>query len=586
MNSEKLKATSAIVGIVVLMSALFSPAIFGGKILAPLDITSSALQPWAGQDAVSKPYNHFPSDAVTQYLPYRMFAAESFEQDGYIGWNPYEMGGYNLAANTMALPASWTIQLHRFLNYSDAWNYGIIFEFLIAAFGMLVFLRSRNLPWLPCVIGTIAFALNAQFIVWIYHRWALSSFCWMPWVLWAYSDGFSSKSFTPKNFLLPVFLSLAFLGASLQHLAFIVLACVSIAASSFDFKQPLNSKKLITTWAAVGLLCMTICAFSLLPQIIAYFTNLSIGHTRGGLGYHQGYSQIPLHILLIPARIWPWLAGDPQSMDGWKLLKNDFMYLNYIGTIPMLLGFIGLFWKGTPKPAKWLIAVGILTPLTPLVGPLYHRVELLFILGASWMCAEMLVKIPTSTSARVIQKWWLLGVTALGLLLVVGACLPDSVTSQIDQRVVDIAVQKSDGSQFGDDKEWIKSRALEWTSHFSIAHPRTAWVYGLLLLGSAGFTLLTKQNHKFQSAGKIMILCATTLELGTLFKTWTTYSDRDQLNPANEQIEKIREIADSNRVIHTIPNTGYADLFAAPNLLAAQSIYSIDATKAYSIDPF
>ena len=622
MRSENLKGTCAIIGIVLLISALFFPAIFEGKILAPLDITTSQIQPWAGQDNHSKPHNHSPTDAVSQYIPYRIFAEKSFKEDGYIGWNPYEMGGYSLAANTMALPGSWPMQLHRFLPFKDAWNLGIIGEFIIAGAGMLIFLRGRKLPWLPCLIGTVAFILNAQFIIWIYHRWALGAFCWLPWVLWAFGNGFATKPIQRRTLLLPIFLALAILGGSLQHIVFVFLACGCIAAGNFNFRRPLSNSPSLMGWSVAMILALGIAAFSLVPQISGYLSNIAIGHVRGGIGYDDGLSQIFLHILLIPARIWPWLAGDPQTMNGWRLLKSDFMELNYLGTIPMLLGFAGLFVRSMPRPAKWLIAVGILIPLTPLVGPLYHRVELLFILGAAWMTAEMLHHLqsrssiqnpkskiqnsnlsPSSPVSSIIpsraffnwQRFLITAVASIGVALLIGTSIPSGTRSKLESQVVAKVLAKSTDSQFGADKIWIASRAREWTARFSLTHPRTAWVYGLLVLGSTGLvlsssfknpksTIINHNSPSFLSAshttGQLMILAATSLELATLFHTWTTFSDPADLLPKNPAIESVRSLAGQHRVLQSAPDAGFAAMFATPNLLAAQSIPSIDGYES------
>lgn len=575
---------------IAMVTAAFFPALFGGKILAPLDITKTLLPPWSADAFGPKPHNHFPSDAVTQYLPYRIFAEKSLREDGYIGWNPYEMGGYSLAANTMALPGSWPMQLHRFLPFKDAWNLGIIGEFIIAGSGMLVFLRGRKLPWLLCLIGTVAFMLNAQFIIWIYHRWALGSFCWLPWILWAFGNGFATNPIQRRTLLLPAFLALALLGGSLQHLVFVILACGCIAAGNFDFRRPLSNSPSLIGWSAAMILALGIAAFSLVPQISGYLSNIAIGHTRGGIGYKNGISQILSHIALIPARIWPWLAGDPQSIDGWKLLKSDFMSLNYIGTIPMLLGVISLFLKDIPKAAKWLIAVGLLTPLTPLVGPLYHRVELLFILGGAWATAEILARLPTLSSTIRWPRWLIGAVGALGTLLLVGTCIPSSIRTPLENQIVTKALAKSADSQSGADQKWIENRARNWTARFSILHPRTAWVYGLLVLGTAGLVLSSSSPFKnqkkhpllppSQTAGHLLILAATTLELATLFHTWTTFSDPADLQPKNAAVETVRSLAGPHRVLQAAPDAGFAAMFATPNLLAAQYIPSIDGYES------
>ncbi len=632
MPVPKPRSIAATLALISVMAVLFAPALFHGRILAPLDITTTLLPPWGVPNGTEKPHNQSPSDAVTQYLPYRMFAEESLREDGYIGWNPYEMGGYSLAGNTMALPGSWPMQLHRWLPFKEAWNLGIIVEFLIAGIGMLAFLRGRNIPWLPCLVGSVAYMLNAQFIIWIYHRWALGSFCWMPWVLWSFGDGFSIRPAPRRLFLLPGFLALAMLGGSLQHVAFIVIACGCLAAARFNFRRPLANAPSLLGWTAALLLSLGIAAFSLVPQIQGYLANIAIGHVRGGIGYENGISQVFFHALLIPARVWPWLAGDPQSMDAFRLLKSGYMSLNYLGTIPMLLGFAGLFVRSMPRAAKWLITAGLVIPLTPLVGPLYHRVELLFILGAAWMTAEMLGHLaqthptkepatnnqnpsadhqpsPTpplsrltflvapltslvarlkSLTSKYHPRLLIASVAAIGIALLAGSLLPSNLRGKLEETVVSKALARSADSQFGADKPWIASRATEWTRRFSLTHPRTAWVYGLLVLGTTGLVISSKITNPQSSivnrqsifSGHLLILASTTIELATVFQTWTTFSDPAKLRPQSGAIETIRSLAGSHRVLQTAEDAEFARMFATPNLLAAQRIASIDGYES------
>ena len=577
---RKLPTIAASLAIIAMATAAFFPALFGGKILAPLDITKTLLAPWSESASGAKPHNHNPSDAVTQYLPYRIFAEKSLKEDGYIGWNPYEMGGYSLAGNTMALPGSWTTQLHRFLPFKDAWNLGIFVEFLIAGCGMWVFLRSRNLPVLPCMIGAVAYMANSQFIIWIYHRWALGSFCWMPWVLWSAAAGLRWKNPSLRQLMLPGFLALALLGGSLQHMAFVALACGCIFAGGIPRLKFVHKEwPTAATWAIAFVLACAMVAFTLAPQISAYLANIATGQTRGGIGYPKGISQVFFNAFLIPVQIWPWLMGDPQTIDGFKLLKSGFMDFAYLGTIPMLLAFVGLFRKSMPRQAKWLIIVGILIPLTPLVGPLYHRVQLLFILGAAWMTAEMLVQLPMIAPRRFVRSVSL-AVISVGAALFVGACLPAKVKNAIDHQVVTKSLAASAASQFGADKAWIEQRARDWTARFSIANPRTAWIYGLLLVGTAGLTLSSKKNPVALKWGNVAILGATSLELFTLFQTWTTFSDPRELLPKHPAIEMLRTAAGTHRVLQTSPDVGFADIFATPNLLSAYSIPSVDAYES------
>jgi hypothetical protein len=576
----QLPALAAVLVLLACLAVMFRPAVFEGKLLAPTDITRTLLAPWDENAGGAKPHNHNPTDAVTQYLPYRIFAEESLRKDGYIGWNPYEMGGYSLAANTMALPGTWTMQLHRFLPFVQAWNWGIIAEFLIAGSGMLVFLRGRKLPWLASCLGAIAFMANSQFIVWIYHRWALGSFCWMPWVLWAVGDGFETKGLTPRQMTLPVFLTLALLGGSLQHIAFVVLACGCIAAGGLSTWKPTASTiRPVLVWGFALGLALLASAFTWLPQIQGYLANNGMGYVRGQIGYAEGPSQPAFNLVSLFAQIWPWLVGDPQSVDGWKLLKASFMDLAYLGTIPMVLAFVGVFDKAMPRAAKWLVVAGLLIPLTPLVGPLYHRVQLLFLLGGAWMAAEMIARFATHPP-RKLAKVCSVAVLALGGVLLIGTCLPGKVRSRIEDVVVKKCVAASAGSQFGADSAWIERRAKTWTDRFAIHQPRTAWVYGLLVLGTAGLVLTANSRPDRRRWGQVAILTATSLELFTLFQTWTTFSPPEDLRPPHPAIDRVREIAGENRVAQCSEKLPFADVFATPNLLSAYGIPTADAYES------
>jgi len=106
------------IGLLVAVVLLgFSPWWLGGRVLAPLDVLNEMVLPWREDTVSPQVHNHFASDSVTQYLPYRMFAEASYRQDGFVGWNPLIGGGRPQVSNTMALYFDWTMQLHRWLDF-------------------------------------------------------------------------------------------------------------------------------------------------------------------------------------------------------------------------------------------------------------------------------------------------------------------------------------------------------------------------------------------------------------------------------------------------------------------------------------
>jgi hypothetical protein len=374
--------------IIVLVVLWFSPAWIEGQVLAPFDIVTEMLLPWRGDKTMPQVHNHFTSDAVTQYIPYRMFAARSFLEDGYVGWNPLIFGGVAQYANTMGLYFDWTMQLHRFLRFWTAWHLGLITQFLLAGFGMIFLLKSRGCsPHLAC-FGSVAYMGNWQFVALVYHRWALGSFCWMPWVLWAmYGWRDRSRFYGP---LVPIFIALAYLGGTLQYVAYVVIAIVCVWAGwLWEQHGQINLFKSITgSFFLWGSLSVGLASFMFEPTISAYIQNLHAGHIRGSLGYPEGLFQPFLNLMSYPFSVYPFILGSPQSLDLWKLLKSNLFNVGFFGTLPVLLAVLALFNTNVSKPAKVLIITGLVIPLTPLVGPLYHRVNLLWILGGSWAAAE------------------------------------------------------------------------------------------------------------------------------------------------------------------------------------------------------
>jgi hypothetical protein len=221
----------------------------------------------------------------------------------------------------------------------------------------------------------------------------------------------------------------------------------------------------------------------------------------------------------------------------------------------------------------------LLIPLTPLVGPLYHRVQLLFLLGGAWMAAEMIVRFATHPP-RKLAKVCSIAVLALGGALVIGSCLPGKVRSRIEEVVVKKCVAASADSQFGGDSEWIARRAKAWTDRFAIHHPRTAWVYSLLVLGTAGLALSANPRADRKRWGQVLIVTATSLELFTLFHTWTTFSPPEDLRPAHPAIDRVREIAGVHRVAQCSEDVPFADIFATPNVLSSYGIPTSDAYES------
>lgn len=520
--------------LVVLCLAMFSPWIVSGKVLAPFDIVQEILLPWRADIQVPDVKNHFVSDAVTQYLPYRLFAEQSFREDGYIGWNPMIFGGTPQYANTMGLYFDWTIQLHRFLSFWNAWHGGLILQFILAGTGMFLFLRSCGISSPIALIGALAYMTNWQFTAWVYHRWALGSFCWFPWILFSMSPwisrSYKANKKNSRDFLrfamVPLFLTLAFLGGSLQYSAYIVIGvgCLFLGHwidksrnESFKVRDFLRSFSTFLIW---GLLAVGLAGAMFDATIRAFFENNATGHVRGGLGYAFGAGQPLWNALSYPFYLFPFLLGSPQSLDGWKVFHSDLFNIGFFGTIPMLLALLAFFHKGVPTGAKILMLAGLLIPLTPLVGPLYHRINLLWILGGSWAACAFLQGLSQVELLSISRKFIRLCVFVLGFWLVCAAFLSSIFPHALNLLTAEV-LGISQLSQFGYFKEWLSiraDRAIEW---FLPSNPIQLFSFLFALLAAWGLRWLTRSRGALPLVAGLAVFLQTTL----FWWVWTTWSD-------------------------------------------------------------
>jgi hypothetical protein len=545
----------------VLVLAWFAPWWAGGKVLAPFDIVTDLMAPWRGQELAPQVQNHFVSDAVTQYLPYALTLDRSLAADGYAGWNPMLFGGTAQYANTMTVGFDVSRFLYRVMDFWAAWHMGRMLQFLVAGFGMLIFLRSRGCGQGVATLGAVAYMGNWQFVAWIYHHWALASFCWVPWLLWAL---FSAKEKSGRyGTAAAVFLALALLGATLQHAAFILLAYGCVWAGWMWEDRGNRSSLWRTTlgMGVVGLLGAGLVAYMLEPTIHSFLENSRSGHERGGIKYHYGLLQPLFNLVAIPFYAFPFVLGSVQTVDLWKLLKTSLFEPGFFGTVPVVLALVAAFSRRVPMGARLLMVVGLALPLTPLVGLLYHRVNLLWILGGCWAGAVWLSGCAPEARQRLAKVLTLILGAVATLWLVASAVLwvwRDAVEEWLRAKAIATAGE----AQFGVAVDWVAERAVALPAYVSI------WsVVQLLALGGAALSIWgLSQVGSPVAWRRLAAATGVAIQLSVFWWQWATWSAPD-LPYEKDAVAQIfrEEVGDRGRLAMTQIKLG-ENLFG-PNTL-------------------
>jgi len=564
----------------------------GGRLFAPMDILHEMLPPWNHGIEVPDVHNHFVSDAVTQYIPYHMLAARSLKEDGYIGWNPYGGTGSEFHANTMALPGDWSLQLYRWFDFWTAWHLGLMGQLILAGCGMLVFLRYRGCrPW-AALVGAIVFAGNGQFVTWFFHRWALACFCWVPWVLWALFEATrrsqSADVETPSlsmrrtgfSGLAAAFLALAFLGGTLQHAAYVVLIVTCFWVGEILLPPSRRGVRVSGTAlvAAIGFAGLLLAAGTLVPCAEAYAASRAAGNVRGAIGYPEGRLQALYNAVSYAFYVYPAILGSPQTLDAWKSLKSDLFNVAYLGTVPTVLAFLAIARREFPSVARLCIVTGLLIPLTPLVGPLYHRVLLLFVFGGAWACADFLSNRPGSFQHAFARRGLIVAASA-SLSWLLASLLLFPARHALTARVRAYVNARLARSQFGTFEQWFDNRAVAFVNSLFIWNKQHLT---LVLPITAGLAVLYVATRRGRTSPRTHALLAVIIavELAVMANRWITAVDPSRFPPypAIAGMPELMQAAANGRVAHVDGATSIAHLPFAPNI---PSVYGVAHLKTY-----
>lgn len=544
---------------------LFSPWFLAGKALAPLDIVDM-YPPWRG-DEVTNPavHNHFVTDTVLHYIPYRMLAEQALEEDGYVGWNPLLFGGTAQHSNTMLINQDWSVLMHDFLPFWSAWTLGRLGQFLLAGLGMLLFLSSRGCGPGVALLGAVGYMLNQQFVAWMYFNQVVAPFCWLPFVLWAVYLALDKS----HRYLAAAacFLALSLLGATLQQMAFVLAALLCVYLGILiDRRSEFTFRKTTAAFVIFGILGAGLVAFMLEPSIQAYLENERTGHGRGGMYYEAGALQPVLHSLASPLTAFPSLLGSTATLDLWKVFKFDIFNVGFFGTIPMVLACLALFSRNVPSSAKLLMLAGVLVPLSPLVGFLYHRFNILWILGGCWACCAWLTA-ASPESMRRISKWmgWVLAVaSSLWLLVSLGIWWwRDAFESALQAKVL----AASSNSAFGIFQDWMRLRASGLLGYLCIWNP-----WQLLMLGGAAISIFgIRLLGVSKSVWQFTAALGVALQLSVFWWQWTTWSQPESIYEEPELAQFLKqEVGTTGRL--AMEPAPWAEAMFPPNMLMPSGV--------------
>ena len=517
LRSPWLLASLAWIGLLLLF---FFPVVFQGKVLAPLDILDHLMRPWSDGAGGFGVHNAFVYDAISQYLPYDWAVFQSIRQDGYIGWNPYVYGGYALLENTMLCPGDWHHQLYRFFDFWTAWDLGIILQFSIAGFGVLLMLRDEGLPAWAALVGAVSFAFYSQHVLWIYHRWVLGASCWFPWIVWAIRRARRKNRLV--DFWSIAFTALAFRGGSLQSCLFVTLLVLGLFLADVWTIRKTDDRRsrlrLVASYATLSVGSTLLVSDVLLDTIPPFLDGCRELSHRGILA---NLKALPF----LASTVFPAVFGTPQTMDVGKVFGATLFDLKYAGAIPLVLAIFAFRRKEAPLAPKIMAALSLGIASTPLVNWFYSRSTVVFGLGVAWLAAWQLAN-PRHESERFGWRW-LARLTAAAVILwaLVGGLLL-ALRPRIEP-TLHAFVEKNLPADKATRLDWMIARSDAFLDAFPPWSLQNAPALIFVMIGLFAAWRLSRRptTTPIRRWIPVLVLCA----FGELFvwsRTWITFSPR------------------------------------------------------------
>ncbi len=297
-------------------------AVFLGEAIGPFNQIRQ-MAPWNGP-APDQPWDVLQADGVLQFYGWRDLVFRAWGQGEVPFWNPYQLCGTPLLANSQSgglypphilaglfhLPTALAMTLLAWLHLS--W----------AGLGCYVLARSVGATRNGAAVAGACFSLSAFMLAWTALPSVISTCAWIPWVLSCVYSMFRRQ--TGRSFAgLAVSTAMMLMAGHLQFAAYGLMAAILILLLlTFSLKRPV-----IIPGAAVGALLLGACLA--MPQLLPVFSYSRFSHRQNvpdEQGY-QAYIASALKPFELPVLLNSKALGDPNVFadhGGTRLLVSSY----------------------------------------------------------------------------------------------------------------------------------------------------------------------------------------------------------------------------------------------------------------------
>lgn len=313
------------------------PAVLLGKAIGPYDQIRQ-MAPWNGPKP-GQPWDVLQADGVLQFAVWRDLVFDSWRHFQVPFWNPYELAGTPLLANSQSAALYPPHIIIGILQIPTAFGMTLLawYHLAWAGLGTYFFARKVGASRVGGVVAGLSFSLSAFMVAWTGLPSVITTVAWIPWILGLTISLFRGNHVTsfggrdeprsrPRHIrrvlLLAVCFGMLILAGHLQFVAYGLMAALIFAgwltvASLIEKlpERPHPALRGLGGFAVAGLLGVCIA----LPQLLPVLEYSKFSHRQNQpteVGY-QAYQASAIRTFELVGLMHPNLLGDPtQDISG------------------------------------------------------------------------------------------------------------------------------------------------------------------------------------------------------------------------------------------------------------------------------
>lgn len=410
---------------VVLIGFVFRQALWGQRLLVPLDIAPACFSHFRFVDPSSSGVieGNAQFDQVVYDLPLQHGIYQAYKRGQIPWWDPYGYAGRPLLADGH-INGTDPVRLlaYRLLPFELAYNWTLIGHFVLSGLTMFFLLASWRLSNWICVSLALTFEFAGSHAFFFGFPWLHGSMLFYPLIWLSWHAALRTGRLRWWG-LASLAIGAVFYSGNLQSHAYLVLFGGAFAIGYGGWRLGAWAR-ILSMLLVTGLIGGCLAAPVLFNQIEFFLQGVrgvkSIGTSRV---YFTGLATL--------TSIYPWMFGDFRTMDVRSALFQSIGFgQNYglgfhtfIGSAGMILALIGLGAKdnadGTAEMRRTGLALVILFLIiisSPLIAVFYTRMADLFVLGAIALAASGLQALRRGRPYK--KLGW--GVAGLALMIGLG----------------------------------------------------------------------------------------------------------------------------------------------------------------------